>query len=75
VVKIDVEGAEVPCLRGMRGTLRSERPRIVVVETIESHLRRAGYDPEDLDAELGEAGYRRDTEELRFNTIFVPHVD
>ena len=73
-VKIDVEGAEVPCLRGMRSTLRSHQPGIVVVETIESHLRRAGFELHDVDDVLASIGFRRQTSEpeLLFNTVFVP---
>ena len=41
-VKIDVEGAEMHVLAGMRRTLERDRPRMIVVETIETHLRRAG---------------------------------
>jgi len=75
VVKIDVEGAEVPCLRGMRATLREQRPRLVVVETIESHLRRAGFGLDDVHAELEAAGYRRDPAgALLFNTTFTPRT-
>ena len=73
-VKIDVEGAEVPCLRGMRSTLRSHQPRVVVVETIESHLERAGFDLHDVDDVLASVGLRRQSNgpELLFNTVFVP---
>ena len=74
-VKIDVEGAEVLCLRGMRATLLEQRPRLIVVETIESHLRRAGFELDDIDAELAPLGYERLVQDaasgLWFNAVFT----
>jgi FkbM family methyltransferase len=74
-VKIDVEGAEVLCLRGMRATLADQRPRLIVVETIESHLRRAGFELADIDGELAPLGYERLVQDpatgLWFNAVFV----
>jgi hypothetical protein len=74
-VKIDVEGAEVLCLRGMRSTLEEQRPRLIVVETIESHLKRAGFELADIDGELEPLGYLRLTQDpatgLRFNAVFT----
>jgi FkbM family methyltransferase len=74
-VKIDVEGAEVLCLRGMRATLADHRPRLVVVETIESHLRRAGFELDDIEGELVPIGYTRLTQDaatgLWFNAVFA----
>ncbi len=78
-VKIDVEGAEVLCLRGMRSMLGDHRPRLVVVETIESHLHRAGFELADIDGELEPLGYTRLTQDpatgLWFNAVFVPRDD
>lgn len=77
-VKIDVEGAEVLCLRGMRKTLERQRPRLVVVETIESHLHRAGFELADIDNELESLGYRRLEQDpatgLWFNAVFTPDL-
>lgn len=74
-VKIDVEGAEVLCLRGMRSTLAGLRPRLVVVEVIESHLIRAGFRLENIAAELEPLGYRRLVQDpgtgLWFNGVYV----
>jgi hypothetical protein len=74
-VKIDVEGAEVLCLRGMRSTLARQRPRLVVVETIETHLHRAGFQVDDIGGELEPLGYRRLDQDpatgLWFNAVFV----
>lgn len=73
-VKIDVEGAEVLCLRGMRSTLGEQRPRLVVVETIESHLHRAGFELADIAAELEPLGYRPVDQDpdtrLWFNAVY-----
>lgn len=75
-VKIDVEGAEVLCLRGMRSTLEEHRPRLLVVETIETHLQRAGFLLSDLHAELEPIGYRLVDQDpatgLWFNAVFAP---
>ena len=73
-VKIDVEGAEILVLRGMRSTLEAQRPRLVVVETIETHLQRAGFELDDIGRELEPLGYRRIAQEadtgLWFNAVF-----
>jgi len=73
-VKIDVEGAEVLCLRGMRSTLGEQRPHLVVIETIESHLQRAGFVLGDIGAELEPLGYRGVDQDpatgLRFNAVY-----
>ena len=73
-VKIDVEGAEVLCLQGMRSTLAEQRPRLVVIETIETHLQRAGFELDDIAGELEPLGYRRVDQDpatgLRFNAVY-----
>ena len=74
-VKIDVEGAEVRVLRGMRRTLERHRPRIVVIETIESHLHRAGSSVADVDTFMRGLGYGRMNEvgrALELNAVFAP---
>lgn len=75
-VKIDVEGAEADVLQGMEGTLKSCRPRLLVVETIEGHLRRAGSTVDDLHQLFEQLGYRPLHSEPREppflqNTVFV----
>jgi FkbM family methyltransferase len=73
-VKIDVEGAEVLCLQGMRSTLAEQRPHLVVIETIETHLQRAGFELDDIAGELEPLGYRGVDQDpatgLRFNAVY-----
>ena len=76
-VKIDVEGAEMHVLRGMRRTLERTRPRIVVIETIESHLRRAGSSVAAVHAFMRDLGYAaldeaRIGRRLELNAVFAP---
>jgi FkbM family methyltransferase len=74
-VKIDVEGAEVRVLRGMRRTLARHRPRVVVIETIERHLNRSGSSIADVDGFMRDLGYGRSTElapDLELNAVFGP---
>ena len=77
-VKIDVEGAELRVLAGMRETLERHRPRMVVIETIEGHLNRAGSSVFEVDAFMSDAGYRRMhdvSRRLELNAVFVPDPD
>jgi FkbM family methyltransferase len=76
-IKIDVEGAEVNVLSGMRRSLERHRPRMIVVETIETHLRRAGSSVSDVRSFMGDIGYAEMTDEemakpLELNAVFVP---
>lgn len=60
MLKIDIEGAELPCLIGARQTLQTCRPRLIV-EVQEPTAIAAGYHARDiLDflAKLGYTGYR-----------------
>jgi FkbM family methyltransferase len=75
-VKIDVEGGEADVLRGMEGTIESRRPRLLVVETIERHLHRAGSTVDDLYRFFARLGYRALPSEapeppLLQNTVFL----
>jgi FkbM family methyltransferase len=56
VVKVDVEGHEVPVLKGLRRTL-AERLPLVLLEVADAHQRRAGYSAAQLRAPLEELGY------------------
>jgi FkbM family methyltransferase len=73
-VKIDVEGAEVRVLTGMRQTLERHRPRMIVIETIEGHLNRAGSSISDVDAFMRNVGYGRNdlAGGLELNAVFAP---
>jgi FkbM family methyltransferase len=75
-VKIDVEGAEMHVLTGMRRTLERDRPRMIVVETIETHLRRAGSTVAAIHAFMRDLGYgamndARVARPLELNAVFV----
>ena len=76
-VKIDVEGAEMHVLAGMRRALERERPRMIVAETIETHLRRAGSTVAAIHAYMRDLGYvamndGRMARPLELNAVFVP---
>jgi len=73
-VKIDVEGAELYVLQGMERSIRLYLPRLIAVETIERHLRRAGYALPALFGFLGHLGYvvlDVSDQELMFDAVFV----
>jgi FkbM family methyltransferase len=77
-VKIDVEGAELQVLEGMERAIGLHRPRMIVVEVIEEHMRRAGYGTAELFEFLRRLGYvaPEDTNEgLVFDGAFVPAWD
>lgn len=57
VLKMDVEGAETEVLRGMVGTLKALRPRLLVVEVVDAFLVRAGSSRSELVDLLASAGY------------------
>jgi len=57
---MDIEGAELPALRGAAAVLRRDRP-ILIVEVQEEAARAAGYTTADLFAYLTQLGYRFDT--------------
>jgi FkbM family methyltransferase len=75
-VKIDVEGAEMHVLEGMRRTLEHEGPQMIVIETIETHLHRAGSTVADIHAFMRDLGYvamndARVARPLELNAVFV----
>lgn len=74
-VKIDVEGAEFHVLTGMRAALERHRPRIVVAETIERHLNRAGSSVGEVHRFMASLGYAPNEdvpggEPLELNAVF-----
>jgi FkbM family methyltransferase len=74
-VKIDVEGAELQVLEGMERAIKLHLPRMIVVEVIERHMRRAGYGTPELFEFLRHLGYVAPdvtNEGLMFDAAFVP---
>jgi FkbM family methyltransferase len=70
VVKIDVEGAEAAVLAGMAGSLRTLRPRAVLVEV--KQRERTEADAGDLRALLSSSGYICTGTSLDHNELFRP---
>lgn len=56
LIKIDIEGAELPCLRGAKECLRRLKPKIIV-EIQDFSAARAGYRPADILDFLSDLGY------------------
>ena len=56
LIKLDVEGAELPALRGAEGVLRAHHPWLVI-EVQRATCQAAGYDQADILLLLGELGY------------------
>jgi FkbM family methyltransferase len=76
-VKIDVEGAEMSVLAGMRRALEAHQPRLIVAETIEGHLRRAGSAVSDVHGFMRSLNYVAFSDAgaarpLELNAVFVP---
>lgn len=57
IVKIDVEGAELKVLRGMKSTFSELKPRLVMVEAVDSAMRLHGDSIHELIGFMGEIGY------------------
>lgn len=57
-MKIDVEGAELSVLKGAVSLLAKKQPEFILLECIDSHLRRFAASSEELLAFLWEFGYR-----------------
>lgn len=73
-VKIDVEGAELLVLEGMKDTLSAFKPRLVFVETVPTLLRRTGSTDARVVELMNEIGYVavESLSEGHPNTAFVP---
>jgi FkbM family methyltransferase len=71
VVKIDVEGAEWPVLRGLLDRDDAPRPRVLLVEAYEPNTRGFGYLPSAMCRWLTDRGYRlslsRDPEQFEYS--------
>lgn len=72
VVKIDIEGAEILALRGMRGTLKRLRPRLVAIEVKDVVMARGPGDEAALHALLAECGYAPAGSPERHVALFRP---
>ena len=58
-IKIDVQGAEIDVLRGMKDFLSDPCNRCIFIEWDPTYMRNYGYEPEELDALLQSYGYHK----------------
>ena len=72
LVKIDIEGAEILALRGMRETLRALRPRVVAIEVKDVVMARGPGDEASLHALLADCGYASHGQPERHVEVFRP---
>lgn len=56
LIKIDIEGSELPCLKGARGTLERFRP-MLIIEVQQQSAAAGGYRPEDILDYVADLGY------------------
>jgi len=72
VVKVDIEGAEILALRGMRETLRRLRPRVLAIEVKDVVMARGPGDEAALHALLADCGYASHGQPERHVEVFRP---
>jgi FkbM family methyltransferase len=72
VVKIDIEGAEILALRGMRESLRRLRPRVLAIEVKDVVMERGPGDEAALHALLRDCGYVAHGQPERHVEVFRP---
>jgi FkbM family methyltransferase len=72
VVKVDIEGAEILALRGMRETLRRLRPRLLAIEVKDVVMQRGPGDEASLHAVLADCGYTAAGSPERHVAVFRP---
>jgi FkbM family methyltransferase len=72
VVKVDIEGAEILALRGMRATLRRLKPRLIAIEVKDIVMQRGPGDEAALHGLLAECGYAPDGSPERHVAVFRP---
>ena len=58
LVKIDVEGSECEVLEGMQASLEAFKPRLIVIEVVDSHLARSGASAELLARVVARCAYQ-----------------
>jgi FkbM family methyltransferase len=75
VVKIDIEGAEILALRGMRTTLRTLAPRLLAIEVKDVVMERGPGDEAALHALLRDCGYAPAGWPERHVEVFRPLVE
>jgi FkbM family methyltransferase len=72
VVKVDIEGAEILALQGMRRSLPTLRPRLVAIEVKDVVMARGPGDEASLHALLGDCGYAPAGSPERHIALFRP---
>ena len=72
VVKIDIEGAEILALRGMRDSLKRLKPRLLAIEVKDVVMERGPGDEASLHALLAECGYAPAGSPERHVALFRP---
>jgi FkbM family methyltransferase len=72
VVKVDIEGAEILALRGMRGTLKRLKPRLLAIEVKDVVMERGPGDEAALHALLAECGFALAGSPERHVAVFRP---
>jgi FkbM family methyltransferase len=72
LVKIDIEGAEILALRGMRETLRRLRPRVLAIEVKDVVMARGPGDEAALHTLLAGCGYVSHGQPERHVEVFRP---
>jgi FkbM family methyltransferase len=72
VVKVDIEGAEILALRGMRRTLTRLQPRLLAIEVKDVVMDRGPGDEATLHALLAECGYAPAGSPERHVAVFRP---
>lgn len=75
ILKLDIEGAEILALRGMKAMLESSPPRTIFIESHPSFLPSFGSSAEEVDELIRSYGYREDyrDERSRARSVICTH--